>query len=58
LRAVAELAETLLPALEKFGVATAAELDVATLAERMTREVARTHSVIFGRSEVGAWSQV
>jgi hypothetical protein len=58
LRAVAELADTLLPAMEKFGVATAAEVDVATLAERMTQEVARTNSVIFGRSEVGAWSRV
>ena len=57
LRAVAELAETLLPAMEKFGVATAAEVDVATLAERMTQELAQTNSVIFGRSEVGAWSR-
>ena len=58
LRAVAELADTLLPVMEKFGVATAAEVDVATLAERMTREVAQTHSVIIGRSEIGAWSRV
>ena len=58
LQAVAELAETLLPAMEKFGVATAAEVDLATLAERMTEEVARTKSVIFGRSEIGAWSVV
>ena len=58
LRAVAELADTLLPAMEKFGVATAAEVDVATLAERMTQEVAQTNSVIFGRSEIGAWSRV
>ena len=36
----------------------AAEVDVATLAERMTREVVQTHSVIFGRSEIGAWSRV
>jgi SAM-dependent methyltransferase len=58
LRAVAELAETLLPAMEKFGVATAAEVDVATLLERMTQEVAETKSVIFGRSEIGAWTRV
>jgi hypothetical protein len=58
LRAVAELAGTLLPAMEKFGVATAAEVDLATLVERMTREVAQTNSVIFGRSEIGAWSRV
>ena len=58
LRAVAELADTLLPAMEKFGVATAAEVDLATLAERMMQEVAQTNSVIFGRSEIGAWSRV
>lgn len=58
LRAVAELADTLLPAMEKFGVATAAEVDLATLAERMTQEVAQTNSVIFWRSEIGAWSRV
>lgn len=58
LRAVAELADTLLPAMEKFGLATATEVDVATLAERMTQEVAQSDSVIFGRSEIGAWSRV
>ena len=58
LRAVAELADSLLPAMEKFGVATAAEVGVATLVERMTQEIAQTNSVIFGRSEIGAWSRV
>ena len=58
LQAVAELAETLLPAMEEFGVATAAEVELATLVERMTREVAQNNSVIFGRSEIGAWSRV
>ena len=58
LRGVAELADTLLPAMEKFGVASAAEVDLATLAERMTREVAQTNSVIVGRSEIGAWSRL
>ena len=58
LRAVAELADSLLPAMEKFGVATAAAVDLATLAERMMQEVAQTNGVIFGRSEIGAWSRV
>jgi hypothetical protein len=44
--------------MEKFGVATAAEVDLATLAERMTQEVAQTNSVIVGRSEIGAWSRL
>jgi SAM-dependent methyltransferase len=58
LRAVAQIADTLLPAMEEFGVATAAEVGLATLAERMTQEVAELNSVIFGRSEIGAWSRV
>jgi len=58
LRGVAELADTLLPTMEKFGVATAAEVDLATLTERMAREVAQTNSVIVGRSEIGAWSRL
>jgi ubiquinone/menaquinone biosynthesis C-methylase UbiE len=56
LRATAELVATLLPTMEKFGVATAAEVNLATLAERMSQEVAQSNSVIFWRSEVGAWS--
>jgi SAM-dependent methyltransferase len=58
LRAVGEIAATLLPAMEKFGVATAAEVGLATLVERMTHEVAQTNSMLFGRSEIGGWSSV
>ena len=58
LQAVGEIAATLLPAMEKFGVATAAEVGLTTLVERMTQEVAQTNSVLFGRSEIGAWSRV
>jgi hypothetical protein len=42
--------------MEKFGVTTAAEVDLATLLERMSQEVTQNNSVIFGRSEIGAWS--
>jgi SAM-dependent methyltransferase len=56
LGAAAELAATLLPAMEKFGVATAAEVDLAMLVERMSQEVAQNNSVIFWRAEIGAWS--
>jgi ubiquinone/menaquinone biosynthesis C-methylase UbiE len=56
LRAVAEITATLLPAMEKFGVARAAEIDLATLAERMSQEVAQNNSMIVWRSEIGAWS--
>jgi SAM-dependent methyltransferase len=57
LRALADLAAVLLPAMERHGVATAAEVEVATLAERMAREVAQTRSVILWRSEIGAWTR-
>ena len=58
LQAVAELAGSLVPTMERLGVATAAEVEVATLSERMRREVTASASVIIGRSEVGAWSHV
>ena len=58
LQAVAELIGVLLPTMEQLGVATAAEAEVATLAERLRRDVITNCSVIFGRSEIGAWSRV
>ena len=58
LQAVAELVGSLLPAMEKLGVATAAEVDIETLAERLRREVTASGSVIIGRSEIGVWSHV
>ena len=56
LQAIAEIAETLLPTMERLGVATAADVSVATLTERMRREVFKSGSVVIGRSEVAAWS--
>jgi SAM-dependent methyltransferase len=56
LQAVAELAGVLLPTMEQLGVATAAEVEAATLAERLCREAIASGSVIIGRSEIGAWS--
>ena len=55
---IAELARTLLPAMERLGVATAAEVGIETLADRMCREVADGGGVIVGRSEIGVWSRV
>ena len=58
LQAVADLAGAVLPTMEKLGVATAAEVEVTTLAERLCQEVAESDCVIIGRSEIGAWSRV
>ncbi len=58
LQFVAEFIGVLLPIMEQLGVATAAEVDVATLAARLHREVVEIGSVIIGRSEIAAWSRV
>jgi len=56
LHLVADLAGTLADEMERLGVATAAEVGLETLAERMISEAAASASVIQGRFEVGAWS--
>jgi SAM-dependent methyltransferase len=58
LQAVADLVGTLVPAIERLGVATAAEIAIDTLAERLKREATANASVIIGRSEIAAWSRV
>ena len=55
---IAGLACTLQPAIERFGIATAAEIGADTLAERLRAEAAAKGSVIVGRSEVGAWARI
>jgi SAM-dependent methyltransferase len=55
---VAGLVETLLPEIERLGIATAASIDVATLAARMHEETIQKNSVLIGRSEIGAWCRV
>lgn len=57
LKLIADLVETMVPAFERTGVATAAEVGLETLADRMIREAAKNQSVIVGRLEVGAWSR-
>ena len=58
LQAVADLISTLVPTMERQGIATAAEVDVATLADRLRSEVMRNRSVVVGRSEVCAWTRL
>jgi len=58
LQAVADLIGILVPTMERQGITTAAEADVATLAERLTVEVIDNRSVVVGRSEVGAWTRL
>jgi len=48
---------TLVPEMERLGVATAADIDAERLAQRVFDEVIASNSVIVGRSEIGAWSR-
>jgi len=54
----AELTRTLLPDMERLGVATATEVGIETLAGRMRKEIATSGSVVTRHSEIGAWSRV
>jgi SAM-dependent methyltransferase len=49
---------TLVPEIERLGVATAADVDAETLADRVLAEVIATNSVVVGRAEIGAWARV
>jgi SAM-dependent methyltransferase len=58
LQVVAELIRTLLPEMERLGVATPAEVGVETLAERLVAELAASGGAIVAPSGIGAWSSV
>jgi 2-polyprenyl-3-methyl-5-hydroxy-6-metoxy-1,4-benzoquinol methylase len=58
LRAVAEIAIVLSPAMLKEGIATEAEIAGDTLADRIIADVAAKSSTIVGRAEIGAWVRV
>jgi SAM-dependent methyltransferase len=55
---VPDIVGSLLPTMERLGVAAAAEVGIETLAGRVRDEVATGGGVVVGRSEVGAWSRV
>ena len=58
LQVVAGLAASLLPMMEQLGIATAADLEIATLTQRLQKEVAASEHMIIGRSEIAAWSRL
>jgi SAM-dependent methyltransferase len=49
---------TLSPEMQRLGLATAAEIDIDTYADRVRDELIATGGVIVGRAEVGAWARV
>lgn len=58
LHVVAELMRTLVPEMERLGVATAAEVGIETLASWLCAEVAGGGGAIVAPSVIGAWAQV
>ena len=49
---------TMLPHMERLGLATATEVDIETYVDRVRDELMTNDGVIVGRAEVGAWSRV
>ena len=54
----ANVVRTLLPQLESMGVATAGEVQVDTLEERMREDLARTGGVMSTPLLIGAWARI
>jgi Methyltransferase domain. len=54
---VAELTQSLLPVMEKLNIASAAEAQVSTLAERMLDEVVALNGIVRSAGFIGAWSR-
>ena len=57
-RYIADSIQSILPLLEKFGIATAEEVDLATLPDRLRAEVAATKSPIVLPMTVMAWTRL
>jgi SAM-dependent methyltransferase len=54
---VAEVVKSLLPAMEKFNIATPAEVAPETLAERIRQEVVAANGVVLSPGLIGAWAR-
>jgi len=55
---VTDVVRSLLPAMEKLGIATAAEADVDTLAARIRDDVVAGKGVALSPALIGAWSRL
>jgi SAM-dependent methyltransferase len=54
---VTNVTRTLLPAMEKLKLATAAEVDISTLAQRMRDEVVAAKGVVLSPGLIGSWAR-
>jgi SAM-dependent methyltransferase len=57
LQLIAGLMATLLPQMERLGVATAAEVGIDTLVERLRNDTIACSSIMFGHYQICAWSR-
>lgn len=55
---IVDIVGTILPEMERLGIATAAEVDFPTLSRRVREEASERSSVLIGRMEIGAWARV
>jgi SAM-dependent methyltransferase len=58
LQVVTEMVSTLLPEMERRGVANAAEAGIETLAHRLSAELVAGGGIVVAPSLIGAWSRV
>ncbi len=56
--AVGHMVESLLPAMQRLGIATAQEVDLPTLRDRLWEEVKQADGLVVGRTELGIWTHV
>jgi hypothetical protein len=54
---LAELIESLLPTMERLKIASAAEVGISTLAQRMRDQVVALRGVVRSGGFIGAWSR-
>ena len=54
---VADVVSSLLPVMEKLKIATAAEVDISSLAQRLRDEVVATKGVVLSPALIGSWSR-
>ena len=54
---LADVVQSLLPVMEKLGIATAKDVEISTLAQRMRDEVVALKGVVVSVGFVGAWSR-
>jgi hypothetical protein len=54
---VAEVTRSLLPVMEKLNIATATDVDVSGLAQRLRDEVVAAKGVVLSPGLIGAWSR-